>query len=643
MTSRLSSSAVSLEIELTKVEEKLVHLPSSTEEIIKSLVALIAEDLVRHSNMAVKISVACCICEIMRIMAPDSPYDDNQMKEFFELVVTVFEKVSSSDEGYTKMIKVLKALSSGKFVVMMCHLQLDGLIVRLFKRFLTATEKVRKLPRELVNLLAMNGKSKNEIASPVRTVNPESEKKTLAIVETPSKSVTTVNGKRKRQIESVERENLVGSRIKVWWPKDDTYYEGTVKSFDSSKKKHKVWYDDGDKESIDLKKEKWELVADVSPMLDCAQSAEHGENLVGSRIKVWWPAYKSYYEEVVESFDQSKMEHKVMYDDGDEDVLNLNQRQWTLLEDVPDELALPIKFLTPQALAIKDSSTKALPKKVSSTQTPPKKGSSTQAPHEKVSSTQVPPEKVLSPLAPPKKGVCAQALPIKDLPTQTLPIKDPSAQGPPRMSTQGPPRMSTQAWRKMVWSTQAPTKKVPATQALPMKAATTQSALKSVQGYKVKESIAPILEAIIKKHGDIASDCVFKTPTVRASILEVICEAVSRIQTNDVADTEMEEIQCQVSAAEANKMNVSWLRQHLDAIQKKTETKEKCSLLMKGKASISLVNRAANRDFEETRIELLTAQEKFKKAERCVEVVKLVEKKLHDSFLEDSRAAVVRG
>nr|GEZ14510.1 phospholipase-like protein [Tanacetum cinerariifolium] len=80
----------------------------------------------------------------------------------------------------------------------------------------------KELSRELVNLLAMNGKIKNEIASPVRvqlakkvlksyddqlnpdnpkpdmTVNPKSEKKTFAIVEMPSKSVTTVNGKRKR-------------------------------------------------------------------------------------------------------------------------------------------------------------------------------------------------------------------------------------------------------------------------------------------------------------------------------------------------------------------------------------------------------------------------------------------------------------
>nr|GFB67573.1 hypothetical protein [Tanacetum cinerariifolium] len=65
-----------------------------------------------------------------------------------------------------------------------------------------------------------------------------------------------------------------------------------------------------------------------------------------------------------------------------------------------------------------------------------------------------------------------------------------------------------------------------------------------VQGYKVKKINAPILEAIFKKHGDIASDCVLKTASVRESILQVVCEVVKRIQTNDVATiiSDMEEI-----------------------------------------------------------------------------------------------------
>ncbi|KAJ0794930.1 putative phospholipase [Helianthus annuus] len=51
-----------------------------------------------------------------------------------------------------------------------------------------------------------------------------------------------------------------------------------------------------------------------------------------------------------------------------------------------------------------------------------------------------------------------------------------------------------------------------------------------VQGYNVKQSVAPILEPIFKKHGDIAADCLFKPASMRSSFLEIVCEAVSRIQ-----------------------------------------------------------------------------------------------------------------
>ncbi|KAL4181809.1 hypothetical protein AMTRI_Chr12g239310 [Amborella trichopoda] len=61
-------------------------------------------------------------------------------------------------------------------------------------------------------------------------------------------------------------ESLVGSRIKVWWPRDKQFYEGIVQSFDSEKKKHTVAYTDGDVEVLKLEKERWELVeADAEP------------------------------------------------------------------------------------------------------------------------------------------------------------------------------------------------------------------------------------------------------------------------------------------------------------------------------------------------------------------------------------------
>uniref|UniRef100_A0A5B7AN91 Sister chromatid cohesion protein PDS5 B n=2 Tax=Davidia involucrata TaxID=16924 RepID=A0A5B7AN91_DAVIN len=54
--------------------------------------------------------------------------------------------------------------------------------------------------------------------------------------------------------------DLIGCRIKVWWPMDKQFYEGVVKSYDPSKKKHVILYDDGDVEVIRLEKERWELI-----------------------------------------------------------------------------------------------------------------------------------------------------------------------------------------------------------------------------------------------------------------------------------------------------------------------------------------------------------------------------------------------
>ncbi|KAL8260900.1 hypothetical protein R6Q59_024949 [Mikania micrantha] len=150
-----------------------------------------------------------------------------------------------------------------------------------------------------------------------------------------------------------------------------------------------------------------------------------------------------------------------------------------------------------------------------------------------------------------------------------------------------------------------------------------------VRGYKVKESNAPILEAIFKKHGDIAAECVFKTNSVRSSILEVVCEVVKRIQTNEFVG-KMDEIERQMSDAKAANIDVSWLQAHLEAIH----ISNKCNLLMEMKSNTILVNRAAQMDLRERCAELVAALQQFQQAERCVRVLHLVEKNLNDNILE---------
>ncbi|CAN8245665.1 unnamed protein product [Cochlearia groenlandica] len=55
-------------------------------------------------------------------------------------------------------------------------------------------------------------------------------------------------------------DELIGCKIEVWWPVDKRFYEGTVKSYDSTRNKHVILYEDGDVEVLRLDKERWELI-----------------------------------------------------------------------------------------------------------------------------------------------------------------------------------------------------------------------------------------------------------------------------------------------------------------------------------------------------------------------------------------------
>jgi DNA mismatch repair protein MSH6 len=63
---------------------------------------------------------------------------------------------------------------------------------------------------------------------------------------------------------SSSHSHFIGKRIKVYWPLDDAWYEGVVKSFDAVTNKHRIRYDDDEEESIDISKEKIEWLQDNS-------------------------------------------------------------------------------------------------------------------------------------------------------------------------------------------------------------------------------------------------------------------------------------------------------------------------------------------------------------------------------------------
>eukprot|EP00252_Welwitschia_mirabilis_P017347 TRINITY_DN3843_c0_g1_i5.p1 TRINITY_DN3843_c0_g1~~TRINITY_DN3843_c0_g1_i5.p1 ORF type:complete len:1350 (+),score=286.92 TRINITY_DN3843_c0_g1_i5:295-4344(+) len=83
------------------------------------------------------------------------------------------------------------------------------------------------------------------------------------------KYISASEKKSKSRKKKIDQEKLTGLRIKVWWPLDKQFYEGVVESYDSTRQKHRILYDDGDIEILRLDKERWELVdhTEVTKML----------------------------------------------------------------------------------------------------------------------------------------------------------------------------------------------------------------------------------------------------------------------------------------------------------------------------------------------------------------------------------------
>ncbi|GJW21341.1 reverse transcriptase domain-containing protein, partial [Tanacetum coccineum] len=152
---RRSNTDVELEQQLKEVGKKLLHPPDAVDELLPvldqverllskvdqspkktmldalkpSMKALIQDDLLRHSDVDVKVAAASCISEITRITAPDAPYDDDQMRDVFQLIVSSFEDLADqSSRSYIRRASILETVSKVRSCVIMLDLECDRMI-----------------------------------------------------------------------------------------------------------------------------------------------------------------------------------------------------------------------------------------------------------------------------------------------------------------------------------------------------------------------------------------------------------------------------------------------------------------------------------------------------------------------------------
>ncbi|KAG9155985.1 hypothetical protein Leryth_012055 [Lithospermum erythrorhizon] len=148
--------------QLMEAGEKLLTPPSGTDELLSLLdlvdnalgkveqspgkamhdaltslrKALVSDELLGHLDTDVKVFVASCISEITRITAPDAPYDDEDMKRVFQLIVSSFEDLSDqSSRSYNKRVSILETVAKVRSCVIMLDLECDDLISEMFQIF----------------------------------------------------------------------------------------------------------------------------------------------------------------------------------------------------------------------------------------------------------------------------------------------------------------------------------------------------------------------------------------------------------------------------------------------------------------------------------------------------------------------------
>ncbi|KAK8685768.1 hypothetical protein V6N13_124802 [Hibiscus sabdariffa] len=96
----------------------------------------------------------------------------------------------------------------------------------------------------------------------------------------------------------------------------------------------------------------------------------------------------------------------------------------------------------------------------------------------------------------------------------------------------------------------------------------------SVGEYTVKAELAPILKALLLKHGNIVAYCSLKSMQCRSSLLEIACGIIQKLQAATLEGLTQQELQsmlASVSDLESLKLQVSWLHKRLDEITEALE------------------------------------------------------------------------
>uniref|UniRef100_A0A0E0CAV1 Sister chromatid cohesion protein PDS5 homolog A n=1 Tax=Oryza meridionalis TaxID=40149 RepID=A0A0E0CAV1_9ORYZ len=130
---------------LKQAESALSELSqsSSLQEALHPLSkSLVQTTLLTHRDKDVKLLVAVCFIEVMRVLAPDPPFSDEIFKEIFRLFISVFADLAETSSPYLpRRILILENVAALRCSVIMLDVGCQDLVLDMVRIFFSAVKQ----------------------------------------------------------------------------------------------------------------------------------------------------------------------------------------------------------------------------------------------------------------------------------------------------------------------------------------------------------------------------------------------------------------------------------------------------------------------------------------------------------------------
>lgn len=96
--------------------------------------SLVKHGVLQHKDKDIRILVADCFCEILRVLAPDPGFGDAVSRDIFTIFISIFAELDDTASPYfSKRVKILETIAKLKCCVIMLDIGCDNLVLKLFK------------------------------------------------------------------------------------------------------------------------------------------------------------------------------------------------------------------------------------------------------------------------------------------------------------------------------------------------------------------------------------------------------------------------------------------------------------------------------------------------------------------------------